>query len=80
MTRGIATPSTSTSPPKARYRMGGTPTRSTNSVRGVAPHLEPANVAGVGHYVALEAPELLAAALRPFFARTTSGDGVSATP
>lgn len=51
-----------------------------SSVRGVAPHLEPADVAGVGRYVALEAPELLAAALRPFFARTMSVDDVSVSP
>jgi pimeloyl-ACP methyl ester carboxylesterase len=52
----------------------------SSSVRGVAPCLEPAAVAGVGHYVALEAPERLAAALRSFFARTTSVDGVSESP
>lgn len=38
------------------------------SVRNVAPDLEHVALAGVGHYVALEAPEALADALLPFFA------------
>jgi pimeloyl-ACP methyl ester carboxylesterase len=51
-----------------------------SSVRGVASRAGSAVVPGVGHYVALEAPELLAAVLQSFFARSSRLDDVSASP